>query len=65
MIKMLCGQISPDNGSIELGDTVRIGYFSQECESMDPNQRVIDYIRETAERIQTPDGMVTAATMLE
>lgn len=32
---------------------------------MDPNQRVIDYIRETAERIQTPDGMVTAATMLE
>lgn len=65
LIKMLCGQISPDNGSIELGDTVRIGYFSQECESMDPNQRVIDYIRETAERIQTPDGMVTAATMLE
>lgn len=59
---MLCGQISPDNGSIELGDTVRIGYFSQECESMDPNQRVIDYIRETAERIQTPDGTVTAAT---
>lgn len=65
LIKMLCGQISPDNGSIELGDTVRIGYFSQECESMDPNQRVIDYIRETAERIQTPDGTVTAATMLE
>ncbi|WP_370770174.1 ABC-F family ATP-binding cassette domain-containing protein [Ruminococcus callidus] len=65
LIKMLCGQISPDNGSVELGDTVRIGYFSQECESMDSNQRVIDYIRETAERIQTPDGTVTAATMLE
>ena len=65
LIKLICGELLPDSGNIVLGDTVRIGYFSQECEKMDPSQRVIDYIKETAERIQTPDGTVTAATMLE
>ena len=65
LIKLICGALQPDSGSITLGDTVRIGYFSQECESMDPTQRVIEYIWETADRIQTPEGTVTAATMLE
>lgn len=65
LIKLICGELLPDSGNVVLGDTVRIGYFSQECEKMDPSQRVIDYIKETAERIQTPDGTVTAATMLE
>lgn len=65
LIKLICGDLLPDSGNVVLGDTVRIGYFSQECEKMDPSQRVIDYIKETAERIQTPDGTVTAATMLE
>ncbi|MCR5599845.1 MAG: ABC-F family ATP-binding cassette domain-containing protein [Ruminococcus sp.] len=64
-LKMLIGQIQPDSGRIVLGDTVNIGYFSQECESMDPSQRVIEYIRETADRVQTPDGTVTASQMLE
>lgn len=64
-LKMIMGQLTPDSGSIVIGDTVNIGYFSQECESMDPNMRVIEYIRETADRIQTPDGTVTASQMLE
>ncbi len=64
-LRMLTGEITPDEGSITVGDTVRIGYFSQECESMDETMRVIDYIRETAEIVQTPDGTVTAAQMLE
>ena len=64
-LKMLMSQTSPDSGSIVLGDTVNIGYFSQECESMDPTLRVIEYIRETADRVQTPDGVVTASQMLE
>ena len=64
-LKMIMGQLMPDRGSIVIGDTVNIGYFSQECESMDPNLRVIEYIRETADRIQTPDGTVTASQMLE
>ena len=65
LMKIITGQIMPDRGKITLGDTVRIGYFSQECESMDPKQKVIDYIRETADRIQTPEGTITAAMMLE
>ncbi|WP_295085003.1 ABC-F family ATP-binding cassette domain-containing protein [Ruminococcus sp.] len=64
-LKMLIGQIQPDKGRIVLGDTVNIGYFSQECETMDPTVRVIEYIRETADRVQTPDGVVTASQMLE
>lgn len=64
-LKMLIGQVQPDSGRIVLGDTVNIGYFSQECESMDPSQRVIEYIRETADRVQTPDGTITASQMLE
>ena len=64
-LKMLIGQVQPDSGRIVLGDTINIGYFSQECESMDPTQRVIEYIRETADRVQTPDGTVTASQMLE
>ncbi len=64
-LKMLMGQIQPDSGSIVLGDTVNIGYFSQECESMDPSQRVIEYIRETADIVRTPTGTVTASQMLE
>lgn len=65
LIKMLSGQTHPDSGNIIFGDTVSIGYFSQECESMDPSQRVTDYIRDTAELIETPEGTVTAAKMLE
>lgn len=64
-LKMLTGSVQPDSGSIVTGDTVKIGYFSQECESMDPSLRVIEYIRETADRVQTPEGTVTASQMLE
>ena len=64
-LKMLIGETVPDKGSIVIGDTVNIGYFSQECESMDPTMRVIEYIRETADIVRTPEGTVTAAQMLE
>ena len=64
-LKMLCGQVTPDSGRIVLGDTVNIGYFSQECGEMDPSLRVIEYIRETADIVRTPEGTVTAAQMLE
>ena len=65
LLKLLAGILQPDSSTITWGDTVQIGYFAQECETMNPTQKVIDYIRETAERIQTPEGTVTAATMLE
>ena len=65
LIRMLTGELAPDSGNIIVGDTVNTGYFSQECENMDMSQRVIEYIRETADHIQTPDGTITAAQMLE
>lgn len=65
LIKMITGDLQPDSGTISVGDTVKIGYLSQECENMDLSMKVIDYIRETAEIIRTPDGNITAAKMLE
>lgn len=65
LLKMICGKIAPDTGTIETGDTVKIGYFSQECEQMDTSLRVIDYIRGIAENIVTADGVLTASQMLE
>ena len=65
LLKMINGVESIDSGSIEIGSTVKIGYFAQECESMSPNQRVIDYVKEVAEYIETPDGKASASQMLE
>lgn len=65
LLKIIHGDIEPDFGTLSRGETVRIGYFAQECGEMDPNQRVIDYIRDTAENIETPEGTFTASQMLE
>jgi len=65
LLKLIRGEVQPDSGTITIGETVRLGYFSQECDEMDLNQRVIDYIRDTAENIETPEGTLTAAQMLE
>lgn len=65
LIKMMAGELAPDCGEIELGETIRIGYFAQEVPDMDGNSRVIDYIREVAEYIPTRDGKITASQMLE
>ncbi|XME03347.1 ABC-F family ATP-binding cassette domain-containing protein [Lachnospiraceae bacterium C1.1] len=64
-IKILLGLISPDEGYIEVGQTVKFGYFSQENENLDENMRVIDYIKETAEYIRTENGLVSASQMCE
>lgn len=65
LLKIIHGDIKPDSGTLTIGETVRLGYFAQECGEMDPNQRVIDYIRDTAENIETPEGTFTATQMLE
>ena len=64
-LKIISGVIKPDKGSIDIGDTVKISYFSQECEEMDSSIRVIDYIKNVAEIIKTVDGTITASQMLE
>lgn len=65
LLKIINGIIDPDSGYVEIGATVKIGYFSQENEYMDENQKVIDYVREGAEYIETTDGKITASQMLE
>ncbi|MDO4273245.1 MAG: ABC-F family ATP-binding cassette domain-containing protein [Eubacteriales bacterium] len=65
LIKMIAGVLEPDQGEIELGDTIKIGYFAQEVPDMDDNRRVIDYIRDEAEYIPTRDGKISASQMLE
>lgn len=65
LLKILTGVIPPDSGRVESGETIRIGYFSQENEAMDESLRVIDYIRETADLIRTADGTLTASQLCE
>ena len=68
LLKMIMGEYTPDAGNIEIGSTVKIGYFAQEIklgQDMDPNQRVIDYIRDVAEYVETEDGKITATRLLE
>ncbi len=64
LMKMITGTVQPDAGDIEIGQTIKIGYYAQECDMPD-NKRVIDYIRDVAEIIDTTEGKVTAARMLE
>lgn len=67
LMKMILGEVAPDSGHIEIGQTVKLGYYAQEIDDtmMHPEQRVIDYIRDVAEYITTEDGQITAARMLE
>jgi ABC transport system ATP-binding/permease protein len=65
LLKMITGEVAPDRGTVVKGDTVKLGYFSQESEEMDTSLRVIDYIRGVAENIETVEGTLTASQMLE
>lgn len=68
LVRMICGLLEPDQGRIVRGETVRIGYFSQESfagEDFDPTVKAIDYIRRISQEIQTPGGTLTAAQMME
>ncbi len=66
LLNLLAGKLKPDGGTITLGDTVKLGYFSQESEDMDLSLRAIDYIREKAEVMENSRGeTVTAAQMME
>jgi len=65
LIKMITGWETPDSGEIRVGQTVRIGYFSQENEELDGNQRVIDAMTSIAEYVHTTDGLISASNMLD
>ena len=65
LMKLITGVIEPDSGEIEIGDTIQIGYFAQEAEEMNTNQRAIDYIKDVADYVPTKDGRITASQMME
>ena len=73
LMKVIAGMVEPDEGTVTVGQTVKIGYYTQEIAQdrsagvayMDPSMRVIDYIKETAEYVQTDEGRVSASRMLE
>ncbi len=65
LLKVMVGLLQPDSGRVEIGETVKIGYFSQECEEMDLSLRAIDYIRQFGERVKTVEGDLSASQMME
>lgn len=65
LLNILTGIKEPDSGTVDMGATIKIGYFSQENEYMDQSLKVIEYIKDTAEYIETSDGTITAAKMCE
>lgn len=66
LLQLLAGRMQPDEGRIEIGQTVKLAYYTQESQDMDEQMRVIDYIKEGAEMIRTQDGQtISAAQMLE
>lgn len=65
LLKIMAGLIQPDDGHVEVGETIKMGYFAQEVPNMDTEQRVIDYVKDIAEYIPTRDGKITASQMLE
>lgn len=65
LLKMIVGEVIPDAGTIEIGETIRIGYFAQDNVHMDENMKAIDYVREVGEYIETPDGRITASSLME
>lgn len=66
LLNLIAGRLTPDSGTVTLGETVKLGYFSQESEDMDINLRAIEYIREGAEMVETASGeTITAAQMME
>lgn len=73
LMKIIDGRIEPDSGSVNIGQTIKIGYYTQELENnkeagiayMNPDDRAIDYIKNTAEFVRTEEGLVSASVMLE
>ena len=65
LMKMIVGEVAPDAGTIEIGETIKIGYFAQDNAHMDEEMKAIEYVREVAEYIQTGDGKITASALME
>lgn len=65
LLGLISGALSPDSGTVEIGQTVKIGFFSQENRELDPKQRVYDFITDIAGEVKTREGILSASQMLE
>lgn len=65
LMKIITGNLKPDSGSVEIGDTVRIGYFMQENEPLDEKMTVLEFVRSIGEYVTTATGKATASQMCE
>ena len=65
LLNLIAGKLTPDSGTVDWGETVRIGYFSQEGRELDPRQRVYDFIHEVAGQVKTREGNFSATQMME
>ena len=65
LLNLIAGRLAPDAGEVVTGETVRIGYFAQETPPMAADRRVIDYVKDIGNRIETPEGSLTASQLLE
>ena len=65
LLRLLAGELEPDEGSVVRGETVKVGFFTQEFPRVTPGVRLIDYMRGIAEYVQTPEGRFSASQMLE
>ena len=65
LLRTLSGNLPPSGGTIETGETVRMGVFAQHCPKLDPDMRIIDAVRDVAVRVYTPDGELSASQMAE
>ena len=65
LLNLIAGYIPPDTGTVTLGDTVKLGYFSQHGSEMNPNMTALDYVKEQGDRIETPEGTLTASKLMD
>ena len=65
LLNLIAGYITPDTGTVTLGDTVKLGYFSQHSWEMNPNMTALDYVKEQGDRIETPEGTLTASKLMD
>lgn len=65
LLKIIMGEIEPDSGNVSIGETAKIGYFSQQCDDMDLSMRPIDYVKSESNAIEMPEGTLSATQLLE
>ena len=65
LLNLIAGYLTPDTGTVTLGDTVKLGYFSQHARELNPNMTALDYVKEQGDRIETPEGMMTASRLMD